>query len=50
VGAFAPDDDVIEAEGEDHFLGGAVLSFAAGGAPVGVRAEALVEGRRRGSR
>src|SRR5713226_9509050 len=42
-GAFAPDDDVIEAEGEDHFLRGAVLGFAAGGAPVGVRAEALVE-------
>src|SRR6266480_870229 len=39
-GAFAPDDDVIEAEGKDHFLGGAVLGFAAGGAPVGVGAEA----------
>ena len=43
-GAFAPDDDVVEAEGEDHFLGGAVLGFAAlPGRPVGVGAEALVE-------
>ncbi len=42
-GALAPDNDVIEAEGEDHFLGGAVLGFAAGGAPVGVGAKALVE-------
>ncbi len=42
-GAFAPDDDVIETEGEDHFLGGAVLGFAAGGPPVGVGAEAFVE-------
>src|SRR6266851_1860643 len=42
-GALAPDDDVIEAEGEDHFLGGAVLRFPAGGPPVSVGAEALVE-------
>src|SRR5216684_2820822 len=42
-GALAPDDDVVEAEGKDHFLGGAVLGFAAGGAPVGVGAEAFVE-------
>src|SRR5207237_4259142 len=42
-GTFAPDDNVIEAEGEDHFLGGAVLGFAASGAPVCVGAKALVE-------
>src|SRR5207244_6204103 len=34
-GALAPDNDVIEAEGENHFLGGAVLGFAAGGAQIG---------------
>src|SRR6266851_9335712 len=43
AGAFAPDDDVVEAKGQDHFLGGAVLGFTAGGAPVGVGAEAFVE-------
>src|SRR5882672_3484151 len=42
-GALAPDNDVIKAEGEDHILGGAVLRFPAGGSPVGVGAEALVE-------
>src|SRR5260370_358869 len=41
--AFAPNDDVVEAEGENHFFRGAVLRFAAGGSPVGVRAETLVE-------
>src|ERR1700694_5128549 len=42
-GALAPDDDVIEAEGEDHVLGCAVLRFPAGGSPVGIWAQALVE-------
>src|SRR5258708_34654523 len=42
-GALAPDNDVIKAEGEDHILGGAILRFPAGGSPVGVGAEALVE-------
>src|SRR5467141_495865 len=42
-GALAPDNDVIKAEGEDHILGGAILRFPAGGSPVGVGGEALVE-------
>jgi len=42
-GAFAPDDDVIEAKGQNHFFRGAVLGFAADGGPVAVGAEALVE-------
>jgi len=42
-GAFAPDNNVVEAEGKDHFFGSAILSFAAGGAPISVGAEALVE-------
>src|SRR2546427_419959 len=42
-GALAPDDDVVEAEGENHFLGDAILLFPSRGAPVGVGAEAFVE-------
>ncbi len=42
-GALAPDNDVIEAEGEDHFLGDAILLFPSRRAPVGVGAEAFVQ-------
>src|SRR6266850_1602895 len=42
-GAFAPDDDVIETEGEDHFFGDAILLFPSRRAPVSVGAEAFVE-------
>src|SRR5437660_11810 len=42
-GTFAPDNNVVEAEGKDHFLGDAILSFVASGAPISVGAEALVE-------
>src|SRR6266481_7500033 len=42
-GALAPDDDVIETKSQDHFLGGAILGFTAGGAPVGVGTVAFVE-------
>src|SRR5216684_21359 len=42
-GALAPDDDVVEAEGENHFFGDAILLFPSRRAPVGVRAEAFVE-------
>src|SRR6267142_1091362 len=42
-GALAPDDDVIKTEGEDHFLGDAVLLFPSRRAPVGVGAEAFVK-------
>src|SRR5208283_73843 len=38
-----PDDDVIQAEGENHVLGDAILRGVTGGPPVGVGAEALVE-------
>jgi hypothetical protein len=43
IDGFAPDDDVVEAKGEDHFFGNAVLLGFAGGSPVGVWAEALVQ-------
>src|SRR6267378_4307685 len=42
-GALAPDDDVIEAEGENHFFGDAILLFPSCWAPVGVGAEAFVK-------
>ena len=42
-GAFAPDNDVIEAESKDHLLGNAVLGFPARWSPVGIRAKALVK-------
>src|ERR1700674_494942 len=42
-GALAPDNDVIKAEREDHFLGDAILLFPSRRSPVGVGAEAFVE-------
>ena len=42
-GAFAPDDDVVQAESEDHFFRNAILLGLTCRAPIGVGAKAFVE-------